>query len=250
MKKYIFVLWQQLIYILRLVAAILGNGQNCAVCEASCRVVPVCEKCEKTYFSVRTISFGICRVCGKRLVSENKICTECRKSSVLQHTDGVFPLFSYRLWNIDLLCRWKMQEERQLSPFFAGKLASRLRELSNYFPDFAVIPVPPRPGKIRREGWDQVQELSEFLEYEYGFTVLRILERRSVTEQKTLARTGRIETVGKSYCMKAGVFSVPDTVCLLDDVITTGATVESCASVLKSAGAKNVLAVSLFTVDS
>ena len=155
-KKYIFVLWQQLIYILRLVAAILGNGQNCAVCEASCRVVPVCEKCEKTYFSVRTISFGICRVCGKRLVSENEICTECRKSSVLQHTDGVFPLFSYRLWNIDLLCRWKMQEERQLSPFFAGKLASRLRELSNYFPDFAVIPVPPRPGKIRREGWARI----------------------------------------------------------------------------------------------
>ena len=89
-------------------------------------------------------------MCGKRLVSENEICTECRKSSVLQHTDGVFPLFSYRLWNIDLLCRWKMQEERQLSPFFAGKLASRLRELSNYFSDFAVIPVPPRPGKIRR----------------------------------------------------------------------------------------------------
>ena len=50
--------------------------------------------------------------------------------------------------------------------------------------------------------------------------------------------------------MKAGVFSVPDSVCLLDDVITTGATVESCASGLKSAGAKNVLAVSLFTVDS
>lgn len=184
------------------------------------------------------------------LVSENGVCTECRRSPVLQSTDGVFPLFSYRLWNVDVLCRWKLHEERQLSSFFAEKIAVRLAEVLRNFPDAVIVPVPPRPGKIQREGWDQIQELSEFLEFEYDFPVMRILKRSSSAEQKKLDRTGRLAAVGKSYSLQPGIFAVPETVCLLDDVVTTGSTLESCAVALKTGGAKTVFAVTLFSVDS
>lgn len=210
----------------------------------------MCKSCSEKYFSPAPLFFKTCRVCGRMLISENEICTECRRSPVLRSTDGVLPLFSYRLWNVDLLCRWKLQEERQLSPFFAEKIAARLEEIMRNFPGTVIIPVPPRPGKIQREGWDQIQELSEFLEYKYDFPVMRILERSSAAEQKKLDRTGRLAAVGKSYCLRSDAPAVPKTVCLLDDVITTGSTLESCAAALKAGGAETVLAVTLFSVDS
>lgn len=114
---------------------------------------------------------------------------------------------------------------------------------------FFIVPVPPRRGKIKENGWDQVQELSEFLEYKYDFDVLRIMERRSSVQQKTLDRNERLETIGKSYFVKKEVNQIPESVCIIDDVMTTGATLESCAEKLKEAGVKKVYAVTLFSVD-
>lgn len=249
MRKYIFVAKHCFLTGARFLLSFLG-AQRCVVCGSPCRIIPVCVSCSETYFLPAPLFSRTCRVCGRMLVSENGVCTECRRSPVLQSTDGVFPLFSYRLWNVDVLCRWKLHEERQLSSFFAEKIAVRLAEVLRTFPGAVIVPVPPRPGKIQREGWDQIQELSEFLEFEYDFPVMRILKRNSSAEQKKLDRTGRLAAVGKSYSLQPGIFAVPETVCLLDDVVTTGSTLESCAVALKTGGAKTVFAVTLFSVDS
>ena len=47
-----------------------------------------------------------------------------------------------------------------------------------------VVPVPPRYGKIKEIGWDQVDELCNILEHRFGFKILRVLERKSVFQQK------------------------------------------------------------------
>ena len=112
------------------------------------------------------------------------------------------------------------------------------------------MPVPPRPGKIKREGWDQIEELSEFLEAAYGFFVMRVLERISAVEQKSLNRDERQISAGKSYRMIENAPPLPKTICLLDDVITTGATIESCSVALKKSGVQTVFALSLFSVGS
>ena len=91
--------------------------------------------------------------------------------------------------------------------------------------------------------------MSEFLEFKYEYDVERIMERRTSVQQKTLDRNERLETIGKSYFVKKGVKKIPEIVCLIDDVMTTGATLESCAEKLKEAGAKKVFAVTLFSVD-
>lgn len=174
---------------------------------------------------------------------------ECRESTLLNHLDGIYPVFSYRLWNTNLLCRWKLEGERQLSDFYSEILNKRLLQLKDKTGDFYIVPVPPRPGKIKETGWDQVQELSEFLEYQYNYKVLRMMERRSSVQQKTLDRSERLETIGKSYFVKKEVNQIPESVCIIDDVMTTGATLESCAEKLKEAGVKKVYAVTLFSVD-
>lgn len=249
MNRKLFVSYQKFISFTRKLVYVVLPGCRCIVCGAEAGDLPVCKKCAETYFAVKSVKSGLCAHCGKQLISEHNLCMSCRENSVLIHVDSVYPLFSYRLWASLALCRWKLDGERVFSMFFAGLLQKRLKELYALKGDFVIVPVPPRPGKIRRTGWDQIDELSKILENFYEFPFCRILERYSVVEQKSLDKTERMESIGKSYGVKRNVFAVPERICLLDDVLTTGATLESCAVKLKEAGAKEVFAVTLFTVD-
>lgn len=233
----------------RTIVSSLSGGSECVVCGNFCGYVPVCENCKKNYFAVNPIGIQVCQFCGKQLISEDNTCMECRKSVLLKHLNGVFPMFSYRLWNTSLLCRWKLKGERIFSGFFANLMNERLSQLCKKEGKFAVVPVPPRPGKIKKNGWDQVDEICYFLEFVYNFEVKRILERHVNVEQKTLDKKQRMEIIGKAYSLKSNKTKVPKVACLVDDVLTTGSTIEACAEVLKNAGCEKVFAITLFSVD-
>lgn len=229
----------------------ITGGTECIVCGKNCIAIPICKECGNRFFSVPDINEKFCPVCGKTLISEQNICTDCRSRKIDSNIDRIFPLFSYRLWNTRLLSAWKFNEERVLSPFFAEKIAERLLNIQAYYGKFYIVPVPPRHGKIRERGWDQIEDLCKILEYSYGFKILRMLQRISDTEQKKLDRRERLSTIGKSYALRkdSAKIALPEQVCIIDDVITTGATIQSCAAALKSAGVKKIFALALFTVD-
>jgi ComF family protein len=200
----------------------------------------------KKHFDVsRILQKERCQCCGKELVCMKGKCMKCREEPVLKSTDSVLPLFSYRLWNRELMYRWKMQEERSFSPLFARLLFNVLRKTGVK----VIVPVPPRKGKIRKKGWDQIEELCTFLEKRYGLRVMRLLERNTSGQQKKLSRSQRLESIKTAYSLKPFTGLLPQEVTLVDDVCTTGSTLESCAEILKSAGIEKVNAVTLFTVD-
>lgn len=210
----------------------------------------------KKHFSVsRLLEKERCECCGRELIGMKDKCMICRENPVLKNTDRVIPLFSYRLWNRELMFRWKMSEEREFSPIFAKLLCEVLRKTDNR----VIVPVPPRKGKIRKNGWDQIDELCSFLEKRYGFKVLKILERNSSKQQKKLSRIQRLESIKSAYslcsskvidrALKPFSGRLPSSVCIIDDVCTTGSTLESCAEILKKEGITVVNAVTLFTVD-
>ena len=150
---------------------------------------------------------------------------------------------------------WKSQEIRSLSFFFAKILKGMLHKLDCK----VLIPVPPRKGKLQQKGWDQIDELCNLLEFIYGYKVLRILERSTSIQQKKLGREGRLNQIGKAYSLvsadrlyknlKKCNGRLPQSVILLDDVCTTGATLESCSILLKEAGIEKISAITLFIVD-
>lgn len=249
MNRLLFRLQYYVLQVLRYVFCFAAGGTECVVCGEACLVLPVCADCRKKYFTAGPAGSGVCRICGKTLISENELCMSCRKAVLLKHLDGVYPVSSYRLWNKGILCRWKLDGERIFSGFLAEVINARLCQVEELKGSFVVVPVPPRPGKIRKEGWDQIEELACFLEAFYHRDVRRILVRHTDVEQKTLCRSQRMDVIGKAYSLNAAVRNVPETVCLIDDVLTTGSTIEACAEVLKNAGCRNVFAVTLFSVD-
>lgn len=216
--------------------------QTCVVCGCySNRCIPLCPTCESVHFSEPDSMEDRCTRCGRLLISAHVQCIDCRTVSPLQMIDRVYPLFSYDRTAQELLAAWKISGCFGLTGFFAHYLAQKLAD----FPAIPVIPVPPRPGKIRNKGWDQIELLARTLERAHRIPVLRCLHRTSSTQQKQLGREAREKNIMGNISLNKGL-TVPDTVIVLDDIMTTGATLESCAAVLKEASAACVYGLTLF----
>ena len=155
--------------------------------------------------------------------------------------DSAWPLFRYAGELRTLVLSYKSRGRRSLAPWFATMLAEALRDR---YPGRLVVPVPPRPGKLRRKGWDQVEDIVRILERRFGVPVERALRRADGIEQKALDFAHRAENVRVRIGVRKGC-RIPVDPILFDDVMTTGATLSECAAALKAAGAVRVDALAI-----
>lgn len=184
---------------------------------------------------------GRCDRCGRPLVSASARCLECREKPILAHIDRVVPLMPYTPAARALLTAWKVEGRTALTEPFADRLA---RALSPGF-HATVIPVPPRPGKVRERGWDQIEAIARALERRHGLSVSRCLERKAVSQQKRLGRLARAENMRGGVSFIEGK-PVPEAALVIDDLMTTGSTLDACAEALKAAGCRAVCGLTLF----
>jgi len=192
-----------------------------------------------------------CNICGKPLISENELCVLCRKNeneSVMRSYDRLWLLFPYTGKYRKLLTAYKFKKNLCLAEFFAEKIAEIIRE-NPVLQDAVIVPVPPRPGKIKNTGWDQVDSLVRCLgKHIKNQKVYQCLNRKTSRIQKRLNRNERLENLkGRIYFKrKFSKHLQGKPVLLVDDVITTGSTLEVCSKVLKESGAVKVYGLCLY----
>lgn len=196
---------------------------------------PLCSSCEQR---LPRIAGDRCSVCGKPLISEQGICMRCRGRAY--DFNSAYPLWEYSGPMKDLLISYKIRGVRPLARFFSARLQDCIRAKH---PDAILVPVPFRKNKLRTTGWDQVEDLVRILERS-RVPVCRCLERAEGASQKTLDYSDRMSNLTGKIRLRASA-NVPDRVVLLDDVLTTGATLSECARVLKAGGARRVDALVL-----
>lgn len=226
--------------------------QTCLVCGNESRTGrPLCVSClEKEFFPIaHSASFSDsdptrCVTCGRPLISAAELCTVCRNIPLLTAIDRIIPLYAYSGCAQELLAVWKTTGVHGLSWPFAYCLSIVLQK-SIHVRQMAVIPVPPRPQKIRDNGWDQVEELVMILERYYEIPILRCLKRTTTVQQKKLGRLARSMNLRGGINVIPGS-QIPETVIVLDDLMTTGSTLDACAAVLKHNGCKKVYGLTLF----
>jgi ComF family protein len=181
-----------------------------------------------------------CAVCGRPLISEAELCMNCRKNTqeAAPAYDGMILLYPYIGKTQTLLKAYKFGKHRALARFFSEKLFSSMSRFTAPW-----IPVPPRAGKIKTAGWDQIEHIAQILEKQMRLPVLRCLKRLASKTQKALGKSERLTNLqGRILCVKKPT----EEVIIFDDVFTTGSTMNVCARTLKDAGAKKVHGVCLF----
>jgi ComF family protein len=186
-----------------------------------------------------------CAVCGTPLISEIGVCLYCRASETRSY-EKAFSIYPYTARWLSLLREYKFRGKRHLSHFFAEKI---LKTRGAFFDEaqnaaetpLVFVPVPPRPGKIKSEGFDQIESIARIIEKSAPLS--RCLRREAAKSQKELNAADRANNLkGKIFAVK----QPPQRVLLFDDVFTTGATLETCAAVLKAAGTEAVYGICLF----
>lgn len=217
-----------------------------------------CAVCNKTLLDAEDAWFGICEdcretltidkdprceICGRPLISEIKLCLQCR-SHETHHFDRLIALYPYTDKYRKLLMAFKFDKRVCVGNFLAEKLLEGLALLPGEISEIPVLtPVPPRPGKIKHTGFDQIECLARKLQKVKSVSIERLLERLPSKTQKELGGKERLANLlNRIKCRRPP----PKEVVLIDDVITTGATMDVCAIALKNAGAERVYGVCLF----
>ena len=208
----------------------------------------LCENC-RTFINSAFAGERRCEICDKPLISERRICLSCRPRGADSDGDKLLvkvrTFFPYTGKFRAILGAYKFEKSLGVGNFLIEYLSSSADNFSITAADEAAwVPVPPRPGKIKKQGWDQIEYLAGLLERAYtSFSVRRCLKRLPSRSQKELNREqrgsnlkGRVIRVGKP----------PKTAILFDDVITTGATMNACAGALLEGGTEKVYGVCLF----
>jgi predicted amidophosphoribosyltransferase len=111
--------------------------------------------------------------------------------------------------------------------------------------DFTLIPIPSSPQKIRQRGFDSMTNLCKHIAQERTSIKIdssNLFLRRAVVDQVGLTALQRQTNLAGAFGMRE---TINGTVVIVDDVITTGATLNSAAQALKFAGAQRVFALAL-----
>ena len=141
---------------------------------------------------------------------------------------------------------WKDAGERRLAATMADLMAPVAAPVWRA-EEPAVVPMPATAAAVRRRGFDHGTDLANELAARLGLPVTPLLARPRSIDQRRLTRQDRIRNMEHRFRALPGA-SAPDSVLLVDDVYTTGATLFAAADALRAAGAARVRCITFARV--
>ncbi|MBI5097926.1 MAG: ComF family protein [Nitrospirae bacterium] len=215
--------------------------ETCPVCQNPAtdhKTAPICSDC---WQSVSPYEGPICQKCGKPLVSDvSTTCGECLEDE---------PAFSYaRSFG---LYEGVLKKAISLLKFYGIKRLSK--PLSDIILRIdmprvdAVIPVPLHEKRLRQREFNQSALLAKYLAESLGIAVLLncLIKIRDTAPQVGLSSKDRRKNIKKAFEIRRTEMIEGKNIILIDDVVTTGATVRECSNVLKKAGVENIYVITL-----
>ena len=163
----------------------------------------------------------------------------------LRHVDGTASPFLYEGICRDLILALKYHGRISLVPFLADRMVEEtLRHLGSP-PAERILPVPLHPTRLRERTFNQAELLARALANRVGIPCEEdlLIRCRPTRPQAELTREERSRNVRGAFDLRSGAGLKGSRLLLVDDVLTTGATAEACAALLKKAGARSVWVV-------
>jgi len=201
--------------------------------------------CQK---AVQAVGPLYCLRCGKPLPDGGAHCYQCRGSKAADFKCKIIRsavVFGPQIR--ELIHCFKYADQSYLADF----LAEWMNKEWDKYPDLAdaqlILPVPLYKKKQKQRGYNQSELLARVLAQKRNLPLdtTSLVRVRNTPSQTKFGREGRLENMtGAFRCVNESAVK-GKIVLLIDDVATTGATLEGCAQALKTAGAKKVIAYTL-----
>ncbi|MFB0509491.1 MAG: ComF family protein [bacterium] len=194
----------------------------------------VCYQC---YNKITGSWLGVCAQCGYPL-GYNQSCKNCKSSLTLPR---IRALGFYTEPFLPLIHALKYQGKKSLAEIFGKALTGLLNSDPILKQAEVLVPVPLHPARKRERGFNQSELLGFEVSRLTGIPVVNALRRKKNTKsQTTLDSKKRIENMQEAFIIKDNKTVVNKKVILIDDVITSGATINSAAQTLLEAGVREV----------
>lgn len=202
----------------------------------------ICSKCSVTKMY---LSDNICIKCGKPLDnSSNSMCFDCSKNKHL-FTQGR-ALWEYNHQIKESIYRYKYCNRKDYGPAYAKEMAKFFYKYIDWSIDIVTC-VPLHKERLKNRGYNQSEIISRFLGQELKIqTNNKLLKRENNTKpQKDLSDIERINNIEGAFCYNMEYDCSYKNILIIDDIYTTGSTINECSKVLLNNKANNVYFLTL-----
>lgn len=197
---------------------------------------PLCGNCLPEVLDFKKC----CSLCGQPTSLFVDMCSRCLDNKPL--FKGGYSFFLYRGLEKDILNQYKFKKDYRFSKLYSKLVADYVfRILKNPI----ICPVPTSLLKYKLKNGYQLDPIVKDFK-RLGLEINWLLGKRFSKTQKRLNRLGRIKNLEGSFYLKRKPVGKNREIVLFDDVFTTGATINSCCSVLKSHGYNNIYVITLY----
>ena len=224
---------------------------GCRICDEllkSASRVPLCEGCLASFERVPDM---VCGTCGRPLPGlaqkggEPLLCPACQDRTYAFERARSFAVYEGAVVRAILLLKFEQIEP--LGAWFAERLADLVNADLDAFAVDVVVPVPLHRQRERERGYNQAALLSKPLakKLRLPHKAVLLMRTRGRPDKRILTLEERWESVRGAFATRPGSQVDNLRVLLVDDVLTTGATLDACARALRDAGAKSVMALTV-----
>ena len=193
----------------------------------------LCRECEDDL----PRNASACCICARLVATAGTLCDHCEKNRPA--FDRAFVPYRYEFPLVELIHRLKYGGQVAIARILGTVLAHRLAERGPQSVD-AIVPVPLHPSREARRGYNQAGEIARYAGEILGLPVAdrMAMRLRATEEQAALPAIVRRLNVSGAFAIRA--VTVPPAVAIIDDVLTTGSTVDALAQALRRAGCRRI----------
>ena len=216
--------------------------RRCPVCDEI--VIPFGECiCAECIPKLKIISPPWCFVCGKKILTEGQICEDCQRKK--HKFDRGRCLFEYKT-AASSLYRFKYSGRREYAKYYGQAVNEYLSDFIQKTKAQALVPIPLHKSRYRKRGYNQATELAKAISEATGIPVREDLLKRvkKTVPLKKLRPEERQKNLQKAFIVPQNDVKLKSII-IIDDIYTTGATMDEAAATLKAAGIPEVFFITL-----
>lgn len=200
----------------------------------------VCSECAP-YFAIR--EYNKCQVCGRIIYHSGK-CRVCNSEKLF--FDKGYSVYEYKLAVRDAIRRFKYRGMYRYGEYLGNVMARYAQININEKYDY-VTAVPLYLGKYKKRGYNQAELLARIVAKSLGCSYKELLVRHTNTiPQSGLDKKQRNLNIKSAFSAIENVDIKDKSILIIDDIFTSGATINECSKVLKK---NNALKVDFFALS-